>query len=374
MTPTQHIRTVGTMTSINVTDDIDQQAAEAFVGRLFALYTGAALSYLVDIGRRTGLFDAAAEGPALSAELAARAGLQERYVREWLGAMTTAGMFEYDATTGRYWLPNEHAVALTGPGPDNLVGISLLTTSLAKHVPAVADAFRHGGGVPYVAYAPEIHDALDALWGPIFTDLLVSDYLPLASGLTERLAGGARVADVGCGTGTALVTLGAAFPASTFVGYDLDGAGLARARQAASSRGLTNVSFEQVDAAALVVEEPFDVVFVFNSIHDQAQPATVLQRIHDALVPGGIFVMDEPTISSRLEDNIGNPMAPFTYAVSTLHCLTVTLAAGGAGLGTAWGRQLAEQMLAAAGFAAVDVHDAPGDPGNAVYVTQRARP
>jgi SAM-dependent methyltransferase len=373
MIRTPHIRTVNTMTTINALDDIDEQAGEVFAARLFDLYTGAALSYLIDIGRRTALFDAAAEGPATSGGLAARAGLQERYVREWLGAMATAGIFEYEASTGRYWLPNEHAMALTGRGPDNLAGISLLTTCLAKHVPAVADAFRHGGGVPYEAYAPEIHDALDALWGPIFTDLLVSDYLPLAPGLTARLAGGARVADVGCGTGTALVTLAAAFPASSFVGYDLDGAGLARAREAASSRRLTNVTFEQVDAAALVVEEPFDVVFVFNSIHDQAQPAMVLRRIHDALVPGGIFVMDEPTISSHLEDNIGNPMAPFTYAVSTLHCLTASLAAGGAGLGTAWGRQLAEQMLADAGFAEVDVHDAPGDPGNAVYVTRRNR-
>jgi SAM-dependent methyltransferase len=362
------------MTTINALDDIDEQAADAFAGRLFDLYTGAALSYLVDIGRRTALFDAAAEGPATSDELAARAGLQERYVREWLGAMTTAGIFEHEASTGTYWLPNEHAVALVGSGPDNLAGISLLTTSLAKHVPAVADAFRHGGGVPYEAYAPEIHDALDALWGPIFTDLLVSHYLPLAPGLTERLTGGARAADVGCGTGTALVTLAATFPASSFVGYDLDGAGLARARDAASSRGLTNLIFEHVDAADLVVEEPFDVVFVFNSIHDQARPALALQRIHDALVPGGIFLMDEPTVSSHLEDNIGNPMAPFTYAVSTLHCLTVSLASGGAGLGTAWGRQLAEQMLAAAGFPSVEIHDAPGDPGNAVYVTQRPQP
>ncbi len=176
------------------------------------------------------LFDAAALGPATSQELATRAGLHERYVREWLGAMATAGVFEYEASTSTYWLPSEHAVSLTGRGPENIAGIALLTTILAKHVPSVADAFRHGGGVPYEAYAPEIHDALDALWGPIFTDLLVPDYLPLAPGLTEKLTGGARAADVGCGTGTALVTLAAAFPESSFVGYDVDGAGLTRAR------------------------------------------------------------------------------------------------------------------------------------------------
>jgi SAM-dependent methyltransferase len=119
------------------------------------------------------------------------------------------------------------------------------------------------------------------------------------------------------------------------------------------------------------VGEPFDVVFVFNAIHDQARPDAALRSIHDALVPGGIFVMDEPRVSTRLEDNLDNPMAPFTYAVSTLHCLTVSLAVGGAGLGTAWGEQLAIEMLQDAGFGRVDVHDAPGDPGNAVFVTTR---
>ena len=349
--------------------DIDEQAAEAFTGRLFELFTGAALSALIDIARRTGLFEAAATGPATSAELADRAGLQERYVREWLGAMATAGIVEYDPDTGRFWLPREHAVCLTGDRPQNLSGLALLTTILADHVPGVTDAFRHGGGVPYDCFAPEIHDALDALWGPIYSQLLVPDYLPLVPGLARRLSTGARVADVACGTGRALLALASAFPASTFAGYDLDGAALDRAHAAAAERGLTNLTFEQADAAELLVAEPFDVVFVFNAIHDQARPNDVLARIHDALVPGGTFVMDEPRVSSRLEDNLDDPMAPFTYAVSTLHCLTVSLAGGGAGLGTAWGEQLAVQMLHNAGFGPVEVHDAPGDPGNAVFVT-----
>jgi SAM-dependent methyltransferase len=351
--------------------DIDQDATEEFAGRLFALFTGAALSCLVDIGRRTGLFDAAAHGPVTSAELADRAGLQERYVREWLGAMVSAGIFEYEPSTTTYWLPREHAVCLTGGGPENMSGLALLTTLLAKHVPAVTDAFRRGGGVPYDAYAPDIHDALDALWGPVYEHLLVPAYLPLVPGLTERLTAGARVADVACGTGKALLALAAAFPASAFVGYDLDTRALDLARAAVGERGLTNVTFERADAAELAVGDPFDVVFVFNAIHDQAKPAQVLARIHDALVPGGIFVMDEPRVSSHLEDNIGNPMASFVYAVSTLHCLTVSLAVDGAGLGTAWGEHVALQMLRDARFGPVDIHDAPGDPGNAVFATTR---
>lgn len=359
------------MTTTSEPSTIDDQAVEEFAGRLFELFTGAALSCLVDIGHRTGLFEAAAAGPATSAELAIQAGLEERYVREWLGAMATAGIFEYEGSVKSYWLPRERAACLTGDGVENLAPVAGVTTLLAGHVAEVAEAFRHGGGVPYSAFVPEVHDVMDALWGPVYRDLLVPEIVPLAPGLPERLTGGVRVADVACGTGNAVLALAAAYPASTFVGYDLDADAIARARAEASARGFTNVSFEECDAAGLTVDDPFDAVFVFNAIHDQAAPDRVLARIRDALVPGGVFVMDEPRVSSTLEDNIGNPMAPFTYAVSTLHCLTVSLAVGGAGLGTAWGEQVARRMLAEAGFGDVVVHDAPGDPGNAVFVTHK---
>lgn len=356
------------------TADVDETAAEAFAGRLFELFTGAALSYLVDIGHRTGLFAGATDGPATSAELAERAGLDERYVREWLGAMATSEIFEYEPSTATYWLPLEHAACLVGSGPANLAPVAMLTTALGRHVDAVTHAFRHGGGVPYEDYLPELHDVMDALWRPLFDELLIPEVLPLAPGLTDLLTAGCRAADVACGTGNAVLVLAAAFPASTFVGYDLDNRALTRGRVEAERGRLDNVTFVQLDAATLRVAEPFDVVFAFNAIHDQAAPEAVLARIHDALTPGGTFVMNEPRVSSHLEDNIGNPMAPFTYAVSTLHCMTVSLAAGGAGLGTAWGEQLATQMLDDAGFGSVIVHDAPGDPGNAVFVSTRPPP
>ncbi len=359
------------MTTTSEPSTIDDQAVEEFAGRLFELFTGAALSCLIDIGHRTGLFEAAAEGPGTSAELASRAGLEERYVREWLGAMVTAGIFEYEPSVTSYWLPREHAACLTGDRVENLAPVALLTTILARHVDGVTEAFRRGGGVPYDEFAPEIHDVMEALWGPTYRDLLVPAIVPLAPGLAERLTAGARVADVACGTGSALVALAASYPASRFVGYDLDADAIARASGKAAVRGVTNVRFEQCDAAELTVVEPFDAVFVFNALHDQAAPDRVLERIRDALVPGGVLLMDEPRVSSSLEDNVGNPLAPFTYAVSTLHCLTVSLAVGGAGLGTAWGEQVACRMLADAGFDDVEVHDAPGDPGNAVFVTRK---
>jgi SAM-dependent methyltransferase len=213
---------------------------------------------------------------------------------------------------------------------------------------------------------------MDALGRGVFDELLVDAYLPLVPGLAERLVAGARVADIGCGTGHALVLLAGAFPASTFIGYDLATDAIARARSEAA--GLANLSFEVRDAARLEVERPFDAVFVFDAIHDQVDPAAVLARIHAALVPGGTFVMVEPRASSNLEDNLGNPLAAFLYGVSTLHCMTVSLAGGGAGLGAAWGEQAARAMLAEAGFGEVAVHDAPGDPTNAVFVTTRPRP
>lgn len=170
------------------------------------------------------------------------------------------------------------------------------------------------------------------------------------------------------------MALAAAYPAATFIGYDLDNTAIERARNRTAELNLTNLSFHTIDAAALAVAQPFDAVFVFNAIHDQASPAAVLRRINDALVPGGTFLMNEPRLSGDLADNLDNPMAPFIYAVSTLHGLTVSLADDGAGLGAAFGERTARQLLAEAGFGEVAVHDAPGDPGNAVYITHKPPP
>lgn len=348
----------------------DSAAVEAFAGRLLELYSGGLLTYLVDIGHRTGLFDATAAG-GTSEEIAGRAALHERYVREWLGAMATGGIVEYDPATATYRLPEAHAACLTGPGGMNLAPISQLNTHLARHVGEVATVFAEGGGVPYAAYRPEFTDVMDALGRGAYDQFLVDAIVPLAPGLTERLTAGARAADVACGTGHALVVLGRAFRASTFTGYDLDEEAIARARAEADAAGLGNVTFEVRDVPTLRVDEPLDAVFVFDALHDQVDPTGMLDRIHEALGAGGTFVMKEPRVSSNLEENIGNPMAPIVYSVSTLHCLTVSLAHGGAGLGTAFGEQVARRLLAEAGFTDVAVHDAPGDPMDAVFVSRK---
>ena len=368
MTATSTTETTGTNGQAAQTP-FDPAKAEAFGGRIMQILGGGLLSLMVDIGHRTGLFAAASEGWATSDQLAARAGLTERYVREWLGAMTVAGITEYDPAAGTFLLPPEHACMLTSPtgvGP-----LAVCTTIMAKHVPQITRAFSEGGGVPYAAFGPEWTDAWDAVGRGVFDTTLVDHYLPLAPGLSDLLTAGARVADVACGTGHALIVLARAFPAATFTGYDLDEHAIARARAEAAGAGLANVSFEVADAARLTGTGRFDVVFVFDAIHDQAEPDAVLAAISRALVPGGLLFMREPHGADTLAENLANPMAAVLYSVSTLHCMTVSLAYGGPGIGTCFSQERAGRMLAAAGFAKPEVRPAPGVPLGAVYVTTK---
>ena len=156
-----------------------------------------------------------------------------------------------------------------------------------------------------------------------------------------------------------------AYPRSTFVGYDLAADALGSARREAAELGLTNTTFEMLDGTQLPVDPPIDAVFAFSTIHDLADPVTTLARIHRALVPDGVFVMVDIKASSRLQDNLDIPWAPWLYGVSTLHCMTVSLSQSGAGLGTVWGEQVARDMLADAGFVQIDVHEVPDDPFDA---------
>jgi SAM-dependent methyltransferase len=328
---------------------------------------GSLLSYMIDLGSRTDLFAALAAGPATSDELAARAGLQERYVREWLGAMVTGGIVDHDADLGTFTLPPAHAAVLTA-GPMNMAPIAAMNTHLGKNLHKVADAFRNGGGVPYADFRPDFTDAMDGVSRVQFDFMLIDVYLQMIPGLTERLERGAQVADVACGTGHALVLLAQRFPASSFIGFDMDEGAIARARAEAAGAGLSNVQFEVADVAQLTTAQPFDVVFVFDAIHDQVVPEAVLAHIRGALKDDGLFFMKEPHGADTIEGNRANPMAPVLYSVSTLHCMTVSLAHGGAGIGTAFGEGLARQLLADAGFSSVDVLPAPGDPLDAIYV------
>jgi trans-aconitate methyltransferase len=354
-----------------MTTSLDGTRVAAFGERLFELYTGAMVTLMIDLAHRTGLLEALAAGAGTSEEVAARAGLVERYVRECLGSLVTAGVVEFDPAGRRYTLPPEHAVLLTGEGSANMAPMSSAAGLLGRHVPAVAEATRHGGGVPYEVFRPEFTAVMDGMSRGLLDGQLLDGVLPLTGELPARLAaGGARVADIGCGTGHSVNLLARAFPRSAFTGYDLAGDALARGRAEAAEWGLHNVSFEVVDVTRLPVDPPFTAVFAFDTVHDQADPSGVLSRVRTALEPEGWFVMMDIRAASALEDNVGSPTAPLLYAVSTLHCMTVSLAQGGAGLGAVWGEQLARRMLAEAGFVDVTVHEVPDDPLDSLYVAR----
>jgi SAM-dependent methyltransferase len=349
---------------------LDKQRVQEFARKLFGFYTSGVLTLMVDIGHKTGLFEAAAKGPGTSHEISSRAGLDERYVREWLSAMATGGVFEYDPVSRAFSLPAEHVVCLTGTSSRNLAAGSQGLAMLAKRLPRVVECVRMGGGVPYSEFQPDFTEFMDASWRLLYDGLLIKGFLPAAKGLPERLQAGLRVADIGCGTGHAVNLMAREYPRSTFVGYDWSEEAIARAQAEARQMGLTSTAFEVLDVTRLPAEPKFDLITSFDSIHDQRDPAAVLAAVAAALAPDGIYLMVEPKAQSNLEDNIGKPFAPYMYGISVLHCMTVSLAEGGTGLGTAWGEQTARRMLEEAGFARVEVVDAPG-PQNSIYICRR---
>lgn len=348
-------------------DELDPKQVRQFGGRLFGIITDGLLTLLIDIGEKTGLFESAAVGPATSQELADRAGLNERYVREWLGAMTTAGIFTYDPAAQRYTLPPAHAACLTGETSANLAPSAQTLAVLARQVSKLTACFRDGGGVPYTDYQPEMADVLDGGERRLYDQYLLTNFLPVTPDLPARLEQGIRVTDIGCGNGHCVNLMARAFPRSQVVGYDIGEAGLARGEAEAAAWGLKNARFERLDVTQLPATPGFDLITAFDAIHDQVDPAAVLHRVHEALAPNGIFLMFDVKAASALEENLGNRIAPYIYAVSTLHCMTVSLAEGGAGLGTAWGIERARQMLAEAGFTQVEVVDTPR-PANCIYI------
>jgi SAM-dependent methyltransferase len=345
---------------------LDRQRVQDFARRLFGHYTSGMLALMVDVGHRTGLFEAAAKGAATSRELADRAGLDERYVREWLGAMVTGGIIDYEPSSRTFVLPAEHAVCLTGTSSRNLAANSQLLAMLAKRLPAVVECFKSGGGVPYSEFRPDFTDYMDASWRLLYDGLLIKGFLPVVQGLPERLTAGIRVADLGCGTGHAINLMAREYPRSDFVGFDIAPDAIERGRAEARGMSLPNARFEVADVASSL-EGKFDLITSFDSIHDQRDPAAVLRNAAGALAPGGVYLAVEPRASSNLEENVQNPFAPWMYGVSVLHCMTVSLAVGGVGLGTVWGEQTARRLLAEAGFGSVEAAPAPG-PQNTIFV------
>ena len=349
----------------------DTEAAERFAERVASALNDASLALMLSVGHRAELLDAMGRLPPSTAPAIARAsGLHERYVREWLAALTTAGVVVYDPANASYELPAEHAACLTRTaGPDNLARLAQFIPLMATVERPLLDCFRNGGGVPYSEYG-DFHRIMAEESAATHDAGLLTEVLPLVPGLTERLTTGIDVLDVGCGSGHAINVLARAFPESRFVGYDFSEEGITTGRREAARLGLTNATFEVVDVAQLAEEDQFDLVTAFDAIHDQAEPRTVLTNIARALRPDGDFLMVDIAASSNLEDNIEHPMATFLYMISTMHCTTVSLSLDGEGLGTMWGEQVARDLLEEAGFGPVEVKTVDSDPLNNYFVVR----
>ena len=353
-------------------EQIDQAKAEAFAGKMINVINGACLSLMTSIGHRTGLFDKMAVlPPATTAQIADATGLNERYVREWLAAMATGGIVEYDPVSRTYKLPPEHAVSLTrAAGPGNLATLTQWLALFGNVEDGIADAFQKGGGVPYSEFRT-FQELMAEESAQVFDATLIDVTLPLIPGIADRLRDGIDVLDVGCGKGHAINLMARAFPNSRFNGYDFSEEGVAAGRAEAAAMGLANTRFVAKDVATIDEPAAYDLITAFDAIHDQAQPTKVLRAISQALRPGGVFLMVDIAASSNVEDNLEHPLAPMLYTASTMHCMTVSLALNGEGLGTMWGDQLARQKLAEAGFTNVDLKQVPGDIMNAYYIATK---
>lgn len=351
--------------------NFNQQKAEAFSEGLIETLNKAAIALGLSIGNRVGLFEAMAGLPAsTSQQIADAAGLNERYVREWLGTMVTGKIVTYSPETKAYQLPAEHAAFLTSGGVYNFAASMEFVPVLAGVEDKLIESFRNGGGVPYSEY-PRFHEVMAAESAQTIVAALEPHIIPLVPGLKEKLEAGIDVLDVGCGSGRAMTVLAEKYPNSRFAGYDFSEEGIARANADAKAKGLTNVRFEVRDAANIGETEAYDLITSFDAIHDQADPAGMLRSINQALRPDGVYLVQDITGSSHLEKNLDLPVAPWLYTISCMHCMTVSLAQGGDGLGAMWGEELAEKMMREAGFANVQINHLEHDAMNTYYVVTK---
>lgn len=350
----------------------DALKAETFAGSLIDTLNKSALSLMISIGHRTGLFDTMSEMDfATSSEIAEKAGLNERYVREWLGAMVTGGVIDYNPESKTYHLPAEHAAFLTRKaGADNLAVFAQYVAVMGEVEDDIINCFKNGGGVPYTKFH-RFHEVMAEDSGQSVLSSLESHILPLVPDLVSKLQSGIRMLDVGCGSGKIINKLATLFPNSHFTGMDLSEEAIATASSAAALSGLKNVEFiikDLSDFNQTAPEARYDFITTFDAIHDQGKPLNVLKGIYRALKADGIYLMQDISGTSHLEEDIKHPIGTFLYTVSCMHCMTVSLAQGGEGLGAMWGEETTKKYLRNAGFTSVKTNKLSHDIQNNWYV------
>lgn len=363
------------MSNENNNSNLDKSKAEAFADNLVNVLNNGALCLMFSIGHRTGLFDAMSKlPPSSSGEIAEESGLNERYVREWLGAMVTSSVVEYDPKTKNFNLPSEHSGFLTrSAGADNIAVFSQYIAELGSVENKIVECFRKGGGVPYSSF-PRFHEVMAEDSGQSVLSSLESHIIPLVSGLSESLDKGISVLDVGCGRGLIMLRLAELYTKSQFIGMDLSDEAIEFARNESSRRGLSNIEFisnnlSNFDESA--EPESFDFVTTFDAIHDQAKPLNVLRGIHRTLKSDGVYLMQDISGTSHLDKDIEHPIGTLLYTISCMHCMTVSLAQGGEGLGAMWGEEKTREYLEKAGFISIETNRLNHDIQNNWYVVRK---
>lgn len=330
---------------------LDWDKAKKFLFQLNNDIGAAMLGAMNYLGDRLGLFKAMADaGWVTSNELAERTGLSERYIREWLGAVTSAGYVEYDPKARKFMLPAEHAMVLAREeSPFFMGGFMEMVVPNVSMAPKIAEAFRNGRGVTQSEYPAETWEAMERASAGMYRNQLVRKWLPTMPQVIEVLKAGGSAADVGCGSGRAVITLATAFPGARVTGFDVHPGSIDRARANAAAAGVGDrVTFEVRDGTRLP-ENQFDFISTFDVVHDSVDPVALLKSIRRALKKDGTYLMLEVNVSPNLEENIG-PTGKMMYSMSTLYCMTVSLAHGGAGIGACMGEPKARELVADAGF------------------------
>jgi 2-polyprenyl-3-methyl-5-hydroxy-6-metoxy-1,4-benzoquinol methylase len=329
----------------------DQDRLNVFLGRMVGDLGAVASGALVLLGDHLGLYKAMRDGEKMSAaDVARRAGVHERYVREWLSAQAAAGYVEYDEGEDRFYLnPEQATVFADEDSPAAMSGAFEVFSSLWLDEPKVADAFRTGKGLPWHDHSACLFSGTERFFRPGYKANLVSAWLPALEGMVGKLERGARVADVGCGHGASTIVMARAFPNSRFTGFDSHPVSIDRARQAAADAGVAaNTSFEVAQAKSY--RGTYDLVAFFDCLHDMGDPVGASAHVRETLAPDGTWMIVEPFASDRLSGNL-NPVGRVYYSASTMICTPASLAQEvGLGLGAQAGELKLRQVVTAGGF------------------------
>jgi len=340
------------MSTIEHAAEVDGDKLQQFVFRVVGEVGATLNAALVVMGDRLGLYQGlAGAGPLSPAELAARTGTAERYVREWLNAQAAGGYVDYDPDSGRYLLPLEQAVALTDPdSPAFLPGFFEIALGSVLDSPRITEAVRSGAGFGWHEHVPEVHEGCERFFRPSYNANLTSSWLPALDDVVGKLERGALVADVGCGHGASTILMAHAFPNSAFVGSDYHGGSVETARRRAQEAGVAaRVRFETASAAAYA-GDGYDLVTMFDCLHDMGDPVGAARHVHETLKPDGTWMIVEPYAGDRVEDNL-NPVGRAYYAFSTLLCTPASLSQPvGLALGAQAGEARIADIVGAAGF------------------------